>query len=82
MFAKYKLFLILAIFYLGIIGCASEELTSARLYIQQKNWDKAAEFLEKAMVVEPNNPEIPYLLGKLIYAKGKEWERYFRRCYS
>ena len=27
----------------------------------------------KALEVEPENPEIPYLLGKLIYAKGKEW---------
>ena len=31
-----------------ILGCTSEELTSARLYIQQKNWVKAEEFLIKA----------------------------------
>ena len=73
MFSNSKLYLFLAIFYLGILGCASEELTSARLYIQQENWEKAEEFLVKALEVEPENPEIPYLLGKLIYAKGKEW---------
>ncbi len=68
-----KIYLFLTIFYLGFLGCASEELTSARLYIQQENWEKAEEFLLKALKVEPENPEIPYLLGKLIYAKGKKW---------
>ena len=73
MFLKSKLLLLLSIFYLGILGCASEELTSARLYIQQENWEKAEEFLIKALDVEPDNPEIPYLLGKMIYAKKKDW---------
>jgi len=73
MFLKTKLFLVFAIFYLGILGCASEELTSARLYIQQENWEKAEEYLIKALDAEPDNPEIPYLLGKKIYAKEKDW---------
>jgi len=66
-----------SIFLIGLImtGCASEELTSARLYIQQKNWPKVEEYLLKAMVVEPDNPEIPYLLGNLIYAKDENWEK-------
>jgi len=55
------------------IGCVSEELTSARLYIQQKNWVKAEEFLLKAMEVEPENPEVYYSLGEHIYAKKKDW---------
>jgi len=55
------------------IGCASEELTSAKLYIQQKDWDNAEIYLNKALVVEPENPEIPYLLGDLIYGEKKEW---------
>ena len=75
MFSNSKLYLFLTIFYLGILGCASEELTSARLYIQQENWEKAEEFLVKALEVEPENAEIPYLLGKLIYAKRKEWNK-------
>ena len=60
------------IFY--FVGCTSEELTSARLYIQQKNWEKAEEYLLKAMEVEPENPEVFYSLGKYIYAKKKDWE--------
>ena len=51
-----------------LIGCASEELTSAKLYIQQQDWDNAEIYLVKALAVEPENPEIPYLLGDLIYA--------------
>ena len=58
-----------------ILGCTSEELTSARLYIQQKNWVKAEEFLIKALKVEPENPEIPYLLGRHIYSQREDWDK-------
>ena len=56
-----------------IIGCASEELTSAKLYIQQQDWDNAETYLVKALAVEPENPEIPYLLGNEIYGRKMEW---------
>jgi len=56
-----------------LIGCASEELTSAKLYIQQQDWDNAEIYLVKALAVEPENPEIPYLLGDYIYGTKKEW---------
>lgn len=58
-----------------LIGCASEELTSARLYLQQENWDQAETYLLKAMEVEPENPEIPFLLGDQIYARKKDWNK-------
>ena len=58
------------------VGCASQEYTSAKLYIQQQEWKKAEEFLIKAMDVEPENPEIPYQLGYHIYAlQKKDWVR-------
>ncbi len=66
-FALFSLMLVL------FIGCASEELTSAKLYIQQQDWDNAEIYLVKALAVEPENPEIPYLLGDLIYGKKKDW---------
>ena len=66
-------FLILSLMLVLLIGCASEELTSAKLYIQQQDWDNAEIYLVKALAVEPENPEIPYLLGDLIYARKKEW---------
>ncbi len=64
---------LLSLMLMLIIGCASEELTSAKLYIQQEDWDNAEIYLVKALVVEPENPEIPYLLGDLIYGKKEEW---------
>ena len=58
------------------VGCASQEYTSAKLYIQQQEWKKAEEFLIKAVDVEPENPEIPYQLGYHIYAlQKKDWVR-------
>ena len=58
------------------VGCASQEYTSAKLYIQQQEWKKAEEFLIKAIDVEPENPEIPYQLGYHIYAlQKKDWQR-------
>ena len=55
------------------IGCASEELTSAKLYIQQKDFDNAEIYLKKALVAEPENPEVPYMLGEYIYGPKNEW---------
>ena len=55
--------------------CSSQEYTSAKLYIQQLEWEKAEEFLIKALVAEPDNPEIPYQLGYHIYALQKrDWK--------
>jgi len=59
---------------LFIAGCASEEYTSAKLYLQQKDFAKAEEFLVKAMAVEPDNPEIPFQLGHQIYGKDGRWK--------
>ena len=57
------------------VRCSSQEYTSAKLYIQQLEWKKAEEFLIKALVAEPDNPEIPYQLGYHIYALQKrDWK--------
>ena len=59
-----------------IVGCASQEYESAKVYIKQQEWVKAKEFLVKAVEVEPENPEIPYKLGYYIYAlQEKDWEK-------
>ena len=58
------------------VDCTSQEYTSAKLYIQQQEWEKAEEFLIKAVDAEPENPEIPYKLGYYIYAlQEKDWEK-------
>ena len=43
--------------------CSSTELTSAKLYIQQKNYDKALEALLKDVQKNPDSDEGYYLLG-------------------
>jgi len=58
-----------------VIRCSSQEYTSAKLYIQQLEWEKAEEFLIKSLAVEPENPEIPYQLGYHIYGlQKKDWK--------
>jgi tetratricopeptide (TPR) repeat protein len=69
----YKLFvagiLLLGLFFSGY-QCASTEITSAKLYIQQKNWDKALEVLQKDIDKNPNSDEGYYLLGFVHGEKG------------
>jgi len=62
---------------LGIIiwGCDSQEYTSAKLYIQNQDWDRAEEFLLKALEVEPDNPEIPVQVAFHVYGRKKEWKK-------
>ena len=43
--------------------CSSTELTSAKLYIQQKNWDKALEVLQQEVEKNPQSDEGYYLMG-------------------
>jgi len=61
-----KLF-ILGMLFIGIMflgfQCASTELTSAKLYISQKNWDKALETLQAEVQKNPKSDEGYYLLG-------------------
>ncbi|MFZ1291500.1 MAG: tetratricopeptide repeat protein [Melioribacteraceae bacterium] len=50
--------------------CSSTELTSAKLYIQQNNYDKAMESLEKDVQKNPKSDEGYYLLGFIHGEKG------------
>ncbi len=74
-FNKKYLFGLSVLLTLFFFACSSEEYTSAKLYLQQQEWEKAEEFLIKAMVVEPDNPEIPFRLGHDIYARKGDWEK-------
>ncbi len=49
--------------------CASTEITSARLYIQQKNYDKAEEVLNKEVTKNPQSEEGWYLTGFVKHEK-------------
>lgn len=67
-----------ALIFLSILGmalgitafqCASAELTGAKLYINQKQYEKAKEALQKDIAKNPNSDEGWYLLG---YIYGEE----------
>lgn len=61
-------FLMLSMIFVGY-QCGSTEITSAKLYIQQKNWDKAVEVLQKEIAKNPKSDEGFYLLG---YVSGEQ----------
>ena len=50
--------------------CGSTEITSARLYIQQKNYDKAMEVLQKDVQKNPKSDEGYYLMGYVYGEQG------------
>lgn len=49
--------------------CSSTEITSARLYLQQKNFDKAEESLKKELSKNSQSEEGYFLLGYVNYEK-------------
>jgi tetratricopeptide (TPR) repeat protein len=51
--------------------CSSTELTSARLYIQQKNYDKALNTLQKEVAQNPKSDEGWFLMGNVYGEVGK-----------
>ena len=61
-------FLMLSMIFVGY-QCGSTEITSAKLYIQQKNWAKAIEVLQKEITKNPSSDEGYYLLG---YVNGEQ----------
>ncbi|HSP88593.1 MAG TPA: tetratricopeptide repeat protein [Ignavibacteriaceae bacterium] len=74
---RYSKLAVVAVVFLGFTfmgyQCGSTELTSAKLYIQQKNYDKALELLQKEVQKNPKSDEGYYLLG-VIYAEQEKYE--------
>ena len=70
---KIQILILMPLLALVIFVCSSQEYTTAKLAIQQSDFEKAAEWLPKAMAVEPNNPEIPIVLGVEIHADNSDW---------
>ena len=59
------------VFGLVAFQCSSTEITSAKLYIQQKNYPKAIEALQKEVSKNPKSDEGYYLLGWLYGEEGE-----------
>lgn len=58
------------VFGIAAFQCSSTEITSAKLYIQQKNFDKAIESLEKEVAKNPKSDEGYFLLGDIYREQG------------
>jgi len=58
-----------------LTNCATEELSSARLYIKEERFNEAEKFILSAIEVSPEEPEAYFLLGKYIYAKNEEYQK-------
>ena len=57
-------------------SCTSAELTSARIYARDKEYDKEKEQLLLAMKgADSENPEVYFRMGSDIYANRGEWEK-------
>lgn len=56
-------------------ACPPAELTSARVYLQEENYEKAEEFLLKTMEVAPELAEAPALLGSEIFGRRSKWSK-------
>jgi tetratricopeptide (TPR) repeat protein len=69
-----KGFAIGAIALLILAGCASQYITSGKIYMQQQNWDKAIEQFQEEVKANPQNGEAYIWLGKA-YAGAREYEK-------
>lgn len=71
---KYFIALILlgGLFFSGF-QCSSTEMTSAKLYIQQKNYDKALDALKKEVAKNPESDEGWYYLG-VVYGEKEQFD--------
>jgi tetratricopeptide (TPR) repeat protein len=71
---KYFIALILlgGLFFSGF-QCSSTEMTSAKLYMQQKNYDKALEALRKEVDKNPKSDEGWYLLG-VVHGEKEQYD--------
>jgi tetratricopeptide (TPR) repeat protein len=55
-------------------GCGSSaEYTTAKMAIVDEEWEKAEEFLFKALEVEPANAEVMVQIGYHVHAKKEQW---------
>ncbi len=67
------IFLLLGLSFMGL-ECASTNITSAKLYIQQKNYDKAIDVLQKEVQTNPKSDEAYYYLG-YVYGEKEMFDK-------
>ena len=67
---------ILLMILINFWSCTSTvEYTSAKMAIQDENWEEAEQYLLEAIKVEPENAEIMVQIGYHVHARKKEWKK-------
>ena len=66
---------LLPIFSAFLLSSPNQDYKTAKLAIYQRDFSKAAEWLEKAMKIEPSNSEIPLVIAIEIHAQQQSWEK-------
>jgi Tfp pilus assembly protein PilF len=56
---------------LAFFGCQTKTLTTAKIHIQQNDWEQAVAQLEKAVAENPQNAEAQFLLGRGYAEQGR-----------
>ncbi|HBZ02011.1 MAG TPA: hypothetical protein DEO84_11900, partial [candidate division Zixibacteria bacterium] len=62
--------LILALLMLVVFGCADKFVTSGKISMNARNWDKAIVDFNKALQVNPGNSQAHFYLGRVYKEKG------------
>lgn len=75
-----KKFVLWGVYAIGLVSmmlmgfqCSSKEMTSAKLYIQRKEYDNAAKQLEAEVAKNPANEDAWFLLGQ-VRSEGKQYK--------
>ena len=71
---RLTVFALIGLVVLLLLACQSKQVISAKVYLEQEEWDKAIEQLEQAVQLYPTDAEAYYLLGKA-YANQGEREK-------
>ncbi len=57
-----------------LTGCRSPEFTSALMYVNENNLEKAEDFFKKALIIEPENALVPYLYARDVLLPSERWD--------
>ena len=72
---------VIGVVFLMLIGCENTYITSAKVYIQQQQYEKAVEMCQTAIAQTPDNPDAYFVLGKSysLMNKYREMEKAFKK---
>ena len=60
--------------FMGIEGCGSKEMTSAKMYVNQKQYDKALAAINAEIAKNPANAEAYFIKGNVLFETKQQIE--------